>query len=99
MIFLIILLYFIMGIFVIKATIWILTAGDSSSFMNEFDDEAEGIGVTACLIMFFPVVLAGMVVLIFGVIGYSFVIGFSVDNPLKEYVEEVKENFEKRKEN
>jgi low temperature requirement protein LtrA len=96
MVFLIILLYFIMGIFVAKATIWLLTAGDPSSFANEFDDEAEGIGTTICIIMFFPVVLAIMVLLILGIVGYSFVIGFGINNPLKEYIEAVKENIEKK---
>lgn len=98
MAFLIILLYFIAGILVAKVTIWLLTAGDPSSFVNEFDDEADGIGTTICLILFFPVVLAIMILLIIGVVGYSFVIGFRGNNPLKEYMEAVKGNLEKQKE-
>ena len=98
MVFLIILLYFIAGILVTKATIWLLTAGDPSAFINEFEDEAGGIGTTFFLIVFFPVVLAGMILLIFGVVGYSFVIGFRGNNPLKEYMEALKENLTKDKE-
>lgn len=99
MVFLIILLYFIAGILVAKATIWLLTAGDPSSFINEFKDETDCIGVTICIILFFPVVLAIMILLIIGVVGYSFVIGFRGNNPLKEYMKALKENLEKRKEN
>jgi low temperature requirement protein LtrA len=98
MIFLIILLYFILGMLVVKATVWLLTEGNPSSFVNEFDDEIHCITTTFFLMVFFPVVLAGMVFLILGVVGYSFVIGFGGDNPLKEYIEAVKENLEKRKE-
>jgi low temperature requirement protein LtrA len=98
MIFLIILLYFILGILVTKATIWLLTEGNPSSFVNEFDDEIDCIGTTFFLIVFFPVVLTVMVLLILGIVGYSFVIGFGGNNPLNEYIEAVKENLEKRKE-
>jgi hypothetical protein len=98
MIFLIILLYFILGILVAKATIWLLMEGNPSSFVNEFDNEIDCIGTTFFLIAFFPAILVLMVFLILGIVGYSFVIGFGGNNPLKEYIEAVKENLEKRKE-
>ncbi len=98
MILLIILLYFITGILVTKAFIWILSAGDPISFTNGFEDEIDCMGTTFCCILFFPVVLAGMILLILGVVGYTFVIGFRGNNPLKEYIEEVKENLAKGEE-
>jgi uncharacterized membrane protein len=97
MVFLIVLLYFVLGILVAKATIWLLTEGNPSSFVNDFDDEIDCIGTTFFLIVFFPAALAVMILLILGIVGYSFVIGFGSNNPLKEYIEAVKENLEKNK--